>query len=119
MSRNNKFGPENLILFVKNLPYNVDDNELWDLFGGPEMVFHIRVGDSDSKKGTAYVVYYDNQDAQQFHKKLNGINYKNRYLVALFHQPEKMKTGDNPMMAANLAARQANLATMKKEYGVE
>jgi len=116
MSRSNKFAPENQILFVKNLPYNVEDSELWDLFGGPELVFQVRVGETDSKKGTAYVVYYDAQDAQQFHKKLNGINYKNRYLVALFHQPEKMKTGDN---SANIAARQANLAAMKKEYGID
>lgn len=116
MSRSNKLAPEaNRILFVKNLAYNIDTPALFDLFGKFGPVRQIRAGTSNNTKGTAYVVYEDVVDAKQACDKLNGFNFMNRYLVVLYHQPEKMK-GD---MKGDIAARQENLEKMKQEHGID
>ncbi|KAK6364617.1 hypothetical protein LTS17_012090 [Exophiala oligosperma] len=90
MSRSNKLAPEaNRILFVKNLAYNVDSE--------------------------TFVVYDEVLDAKQACDKLNGFNFMNRYLVVLYHQPEKMKIE----VKEDIAARQENLERMKREHGIE
>jgi len=72
------------------------------------------IGISTNTKGTAYVVYEDVMDAKSACDKLNGFNFQNRYLVVLYHQPEKMKSS-----AADLAERQANLEKLKRENGID
>lgn len=53
-------------------------------------------------------------DSKQACDKLNGFNFQNRYLVVLYHQPEKMVKSQN-----DLAERQQNLERLKKEHGIE
>lgn len=102
---------------MKNLSYNVSTEELFDLFGkfGPiryvlrdlrccskaarwpgeeftclhSSCSQIRQGIASNTKGTAFVVYEDVLDAKSACDKLNGFNFQNRYLVVLYHQPEK------------------------------
>ncbi|KAK4141582.1 putative pre-mRNA branch site protein p14 [Dichotomopilus funicola] len=83
MSRANKLGPE-----VN--PYNVTPEELFDLFGKYGPIRQVRQGIASNTKGTAFVVYEDVMDAKQACDKLNGYNFQNRYLVVLYHQPDKM-----------------------------
>jgi pre-mRNA branch site protein p14 len=53
-------------------------------------------------------------DAKSACDKLNGFNFQNRYLVVLYHQPDKM------LKAANdLAERQENLEKLKKQHGID
>jgi pre-mRNA branch site protein p14 len=74
----------------------------------------IRQGIANNTKGTAFVVYEDVMDAKSACDKLNGFNFQNRYLVVLYHQPEKM------LKAANdLAERQENLEKLKKQHGID
>ena len=116
MSRN-KLAPEaNRILFVKNLSFNVDNAALFDLFGKYGPIRQIRAGDTSKTKGTAYVVYEDVVDAKQACDKLNGYNFMNRYLVVLYHQPEKMKVADTK---EEIEARQENLERVKREHGID
>jgi len=116
MSRNNRLAPEaNRILFVKNLAYNLDSEALYGLFSRYGPVRQVRVGNTNATKGTAFVVYEDVLDAKQACDKLNGFNFMNRYLVVLYHQPEKMKIE----VKEDIAARQENLERMKKEHGIE
>ncbi|KAK4230610.1 splicing factor 3B subunit 6-like protein [Podospora fimiseda] len=77
-------------LFVKNLSYNVTPEELFDLFGKYGPIRQVRQGIASNTKGTAFVVYEDVMDAKQACDKLNGYNFQNRYLVVLYHQPDKM-----------------------------
>lgn len=57
-------------------------------------------------------------DAKQACDKLNGFNFQSRYLVVLYHQPEKMvKQGQ--AQAQDLAERQAALERLKKEHDIE
>ncbi|KAL1953273.1 hypothetical protein VTO42DRAFT_3335 [Malbranchea cinnamomea] len=115
MSRSTKLAPEaNRILFVKNLSYNVTAEELFDLFGKFGPIRQIRQGIAAHSKGTAFVVYEDVVDAKQACDKLNGFNFQNRYLVVLYHQPEKMARSKE-----ELAARQENLERLKQHHGID
>ncbi|KAF2436156.1 RNA-binding domain-containing protein [Tothia fuscella] len=115
MSRGGKLAPEvNRALFVKNLSYNVTPEELFELFGKFGPIRQVRQGIANTTKGTAFVVYEDVMDAKQACDKLNGFNFQNRYLVVLYHQPEKMaKTKED------LEERAANLEALKQKHGIE
>jgi pre-mRNA branch site protein p14 len=116
MSSRQKLAPEaNRILFVKNLAYNIDAPALFDLFGKFGPIRQIRAGTSASTKGTAFVVYDDVVDAKQACDKLNGFNFMNRYLVVLYHQPEKMAK----VTKEDLAERQEKLEGLKQAHGID
>jgi pre-mRNA branch site protein p14 len=60
-------------------------------------------------------------DAKSACDKLNGFNFQNRYLVVLYHQPEKMHKAQ-AAAAANtddLAERRENLEKLKAEHGID
>ncbi|KAI0392382.1 hypothetical protein F5Y17DRAFT_459889 [Xylariaceae sp. FL0594] len=115
MSRAGKLAPEQLpVLFIKNLNYEVTDGDLFKLFDPDEtgIIRQIRKGISLDTKGTAYVVFWNAMDAKNALEKLNGFNFQNRYLVVLWHQPEKtlrMKESKEDMQA-----RQESLGQLKK-----
>ncbi|KAF2773761.1 RNA-binding domain-containing protein [Teratosphaeria nubilosa] len=114
-SRPGKLAAEvNRALFVKNLSYQVTPEELFDLFGKFGPIRQIRQGIANNTKGTAYVVYDDVMDAKSACDKLNGFNFQNRYLVVLYHQPEKMLKAQS-----DLAERQENLEKLKREHGID
>ncbi|EDU41458.1 pre-mrna branch site protein [Pyrenophora tritici-repentis] len=106
--------PPSPALFVKNLSFNVTPAELFDLFGKFGPVRQIRQGIANNTKGTAFVVYEDVMDAKSACDKLNGFNFQNRYLVVLYHQPDKMLKA-----ASDLAERQENLEKLKKQHGID
>ncbi|KAJ6007989.1 Nucleotide-binding alpha-beta plait [Penicillium herquei] len=96
------------------LSYNVTAEQLFDLFGKFGPIRQIRQGIANNSKGTAFVVYEDVHDAKQACDKLNGFNFQNRYLVVLYHQPEKMLRSKE-----DLAERQENLERLKQQHGIE
>jgi pre-mRNA branch site protein p14 len=138
-------------LFVKNLSYTVSTEELFDLFGKfgpvryaqPSLTRHatplgallranqpaniinptrqIRQGIAANTKGSAYVVYEDVNDAKSACDRLNGFNFQSRYLVVLYHQPEKMSKTHAAAAASSsqdLADRAEHLEKLKQEHGV-
>ncbi|KAI0553582.1 hypothetical protein F4679DRAFT_580309 [Xylaria curta] len=117
MSRAGKLAPEQLpVLFIKNLNYEVTDGDLFKLFDPDEtgIIRQIRKGISGETKGTAYVVFWNAMDAKNALEKLNGFNFQNRYLVVLWHQPEKtlkMKESKD-----DVQTRQESLGQLKKQY---
>ncbi|KAI1859779.1 hypothetical protein JX265_010228 [Neoarthrinium moseri] len=112
MSRAGKLAPEvNRALFVKNLSYNVTPEDLFELFGKFGPIRQVRQGIATNTKGTAFVVYEDVMDAKQACDKLNGFNFQGRYLVVLYHQPEKMARSKE-----DLEARKENLAQLKQKH---
>ncbi|WDK13915.1 RNA recognition domain-containing protein [Colletotrichum graminicola] len=124
-SRGGKLAPEvNRALFVKNLRYTLPaldidvttlgTEELFDLFGKFGPIRQVRQGIASGTKGTAFVVYEDVMDAKQACDKLNGFNFQNRYLIVLYHQPEKMLKSKE-----DLEARRASLAQLKKQHGID
>merc|ERR1711862_737801 len=92
MSVKNRLPKEvNRILFVKNLPFKIKPEELYDIFGKFGPIHQIRLGNASDTKGTAFVVYEDIFDAKNACEHLSGFNVANRYLIVLYHQPERMQ----------------------------
>jgi len=105
----------NRALFVKNLSYNVSPEDLFELFGKFGAIRQIRQGIASNTKGTAFVVFEDVMDAKTACDKLNGFNFQSRYLVVLYHQPEKMAKSTQD----ELSERKANLEALKQQHGIE
>ena len=76
----------NRILFVRNLPFKITPEEMYDIFGKYGTIFQIRLGDKPDTRGTAFVVYDDIYDAKNAVDHLNGFNVCGRYLVVLYYQ---------------------------------
>ncbi|KAL1244305.1 hypothetical protein D917_04507 [Trichinella nativa] len=87
---NVRLPPEvNRILYVKNLPYKITGEEMYDIFGKYGAIRQIRVGNTPETRGTAFVVYEDIFDAKNACDHLSGFNVCNRYLVVLYYQANK------------------------------
>lgn len=87
MSSSSSFGEASQILYVRNLPYKIENNELFELFGRYGSVPQIRIGDTKETKGTAYIVYESIEHAKEAHKHLSGFNLQGRYLIVIFWHP--------------------------------
>lgn len=82
----------NRILYVRNLPFKITADELYDIFGKYGAVYQIRLGDkSKDTRGTAFVIYEDIYDAKAAVDHLSGFNVGGRYLVVLYYQPAKFQ----------------------------
>ena len=113
-----KIAPEvNRALFVKNLSHTVTPEELFELFGKFGHIRQVRQGIATGTKGTAFVVYEDLMDAKQACDKLHGFNFQNRYLVVLYHQPDKMHSRTRESREEMLA-RQESLESLKQQHGL-
>ena len=110
-----KLPPEvNRILYVRNLPFGITDEDVYDIFGKYGAIRQIRVGNTRSTKGTAYVVYEDIYDAKAALEKLSGFNVANRYLIVLYYKNTNTKNTNN----AVLAREEAALKALQKREGV-
>eukprot|EP00124_Ichthyophonus_hoferi_P003097 Ihof_evm5s248 gene=Ihof_evmTU5s248 len=84
---NVRLPPEvNRVLYVRNLPYNLTSEEMYDIFGRYGALRQIRVGTSKETRGTAFIVYEDIFDAKNACEHLSGFNVKNRYIIVLYYQ---------------------------------
>ncbi|KAJ1506111.1 Splicing factor 3B subunit 6 [Coelomomyces lativittatus] len=108
-----KLPPEvNRILLVRNLPFKITAEELYDLFGKYGAIRQIRIGNTNETKGTAFVVYEDIYDAKNACEHLSGYNIMSRYLIVLYYQPNKITK------KTELDAREKELREMKAKYGL-
>ena len=112
--RNARLPPEvNRVLYVRNLPFNITADEMYDIFGKYGAIRQIRLGDKKDTKGTAYVVYEDIYDAKQAVDHLSGFNVANRYLIVLYYNPAKTSK------KADQARKAAEIAKLQEKYGVD
>jgi len=112
-SNNVRLPPEvNRILYVKNLPYRITAEEMYDIFGKYGAIRQIRVGTTPETKGTAYVVYEDIFDAKNACDHLSGFNVCNRYLVVLYYQPNKQ------FKKTDVEKKRDELNDVKQKYGL-
>jgi len=102
----------NKILYVKNLPYQITTDELYELFGKYGAIRQIRVGNKANTKGTAFVVYEEILDAKNACEHLSGFNVGGRYLVVLYFNKERM--------AAKMDTEQkrAEIDALKKQHNL-
>ncbi|KAK9698310.1 hypothetical protein RND81_08G095400 [Saponaria officinalis] len=88
---NTRLPPEvNRVLYVRNLPFNITSEEMYDIFGKYGAIRQIRVGTNKDTRGTAFIVYEDIYDAKTAVDHISGFNVANRYLIVLYYQPTKM-----------------------------
>ena len=94
----------NRALYVRNLPFKITAEEMYDIFGKYGALRQVRLGNAADTRGTAFVVYEDIYDAKNAVDHLSGFNVCGRYLVVLFYQQTKMqKRLDTEREAAELA----------------
>lgn len=79
----------NRILFVRNLPYKISPQDLYDIFGKYGAIRQIRKGIANDTRGTAFVVYEDIFDAKTAVENLNGFQVSGKYLIVLYFQPHR------------------------------
>lgn len=77
------------IVYVRNLPFKIKPDELYELFGKFGSIRQIRRGVGAGTRGTAFVVYDDYRDAKNAIEQLSGFHVGGRYLVCLFFQADK------------------------------
>uniref|UniRef100_A0A8C0TZ70 Splicing factor 3B subunit 6 n=1 Tax=Cyanistes caeruleus TaxID=156563 RepID=A0A8C0TZ70_CYACU len=101
---NIRLPPEvNRILYIRNLPYKITAEEMYDIFGKYGPIRQIRVGNTPETRGTAYVVYEDIFDAKNACDHLSGFNVCNRYLVVLYYNANRVRApglGKSPLSRA-------------------
>jgi len=103
----------NRILFVRNLPYKITSEELYDIFGKYGPIKQIRIGNQTDTRGKAFVVYEDIFDAKNACDHLSGFNVQGRYLVVLYYQATKA------FAQVDRTKRREELDKMKEKYGVD
>mmetsp|Transcript_73388 Transcript_73388/g.162090 ORF Transcript_73388/g.162090 Transcript_73388/m.162090 type:complete len:132 (-) Transcript_73388:161-556(-) len=103
----------NRVLFVRNLPFNISADEMYDIFGKYGPIRQVRIGTSKETRGTAYVVYDDIYDAKTACDHLSGFNVANRYLIVLYYRAATMgkKVG--------LKDKEDELRKMQSKHGVD
>ncbi|CAO4368051.1 Protein CBG06987 [Caenorhabditis briggsae] len=112
-NRGAKLPPEvNRILYIKNLPYKITTEEMYEIFGKFGAVRQIRVGNTAETRGTAFVVYEDIFDAKTACEHLSGYNVSNRYLVVLYYQATKA------WKRMDTEKARAKLEDIKERYGI-
>merc|ERR1719197_1096859 len=112
--RNVRLPPEvNRILYVRNLPYKISADELYDIFGKYGSLRQVRRGNGPETRGTAFVVYDDIYDAKNAMDHLSGFNVAGRYLVLLYYNPAKMQ------QKVDARAKREDIDKLKRKYGVE
>lgn len=73
--QNTRLPPEvNRALYVRNLPFKITAEELYDIFGKFGAIRQIRLGNAGDTRGTAFVVYEDIYDAKSAVDHLSGFN---------------------------------------------
>ena len=102
----------NRILYVKNLPFKITSEDMYEIFGKYGPIRQIRLGCDKNTRGTAYVVYEDIYDAKNAVDHLSGFNVGNRYLIVLYHQESRMTTKFDP------EKKRQEIEQMKEKYGV-
>merc|ERR1719197_1144891 len=111
--RNVRLPPEvNRILYVRNLPYKISADELYDIFGKYGSIRQIRRGNGPETRGTAFVVYDDIYDCKNAMDHLSGFNVAGRYLVLLYYNPAKLNA------KVDAQSKRDDIDRLKQKYGV-
>ncbi|XP_058196382.1 splicing factor 3B subunit 6-like protein [Rhododendron vialii] len=110
---NARLPPEvNRVLYVRNLPFNISSEEMYDIFGKYGAIRQIRIGNGKDTRGTAFVVYEDIYDAKTAVDHLSGFNVANRYLIVLYYQHAKMSK------KFDQKKKEEEIVKLQEKYGV-
>ncbi|KAK8802118.1 hypothetical protein WA158_006513 [Blastocystis sp. Blastoise] len=102
----------NRILYVKNLPYKISAEEMYDLFDKYGDIRQIRIGNTKETRGTAFVIYEDIYDAKRAYDTLSGFKVADKYLVIIYFKANKI------LKEKDLEKREKELEEYKMKYGL-
>jgi len=109
---NVRLPPEvNRAIYVRNLPFKISTDEMYDIFGKFGAIRQIRLGNTAATRGRAYVVYEDIYDAKNAVDHLSGFNVGGRYIIVLYHNDKRKDKVDT-------VKKKEELEKLKKKYGV-
>ncbi|CAH2048122.1 unnamed protein product [Thlaspi arvense] len=100
------------LLYVRNVPFKVTSEEMYDIFGRYGAIRQVRIGCTKATRGTAIVVYEDIQDAKKAVDNLSGFNVTNRYLIVTYYHHAKMNK------KVDLNKGEEDVAKLQEKYGV-
>jgi pre-mRNA branch site protein p14 len=100
-------------LVLRNLPFKITAEEMYDIFGKYGAIRQIRVGTANDTRGTAFVVYEDIYDAKNAVDHLSGFNVCGRYLIVLYYQAAKMQA------KLDQQRQRRELDEIKEKYGID
>lgn len=105
------------IVVVKNLPYHTSKDQLFSLFSKYGNIHQIRVPDSSAPSpapaGSCFIVYKNLSSAQEASKRINGINFEGRYLVASLYTVDT-----SVLRAEDFITRKDELNKLKAHHGI-
>ncbi len=108
-----RLAPEvNRILYVRNLPFSISEEDIYGIFGKYGAIRQVRLGCTKDTRGTAFVVYEDIYDARNAQEHLSGFNVQNRYLIVLYHQTKKQSR------KMDLKEQEEELRRLQERHGV-
>ncbi|PKI85276.1 hypothetical protein MVES1_001384 [Malassezia vespertilionis] len=105
-------GQQSRILYVKNMNYNTQGADLYELFGRYGAIRQIRIGTTQATRGSAYIVYEEMGDAKNALSNLNGFHLQERYIVVLYHVPSRLSG------KGTISQREEELMRVKSQYGI-
>lgn len=113
-TRTARLPPEvNRALYIRNLPFGITSEELYDIFGKYGPIRQIRLGFTKETRGTAYVVYEDIYDAKNACDHLSGFNVQNRYLIVLYYNPARQTK------KTDATGKEEEITKMQKKHDVD
>ncbi|AIB09631.1 splicing factor Prp14 (nucleomorph) [Lotharella oceanica] len=71
------------IIYMRNLPRDITLIELQTLLDEFGLIYQIRMGFTHQTRGTAFVVFQNSNHALHARMKLNGKNYRGKYIIVL------------------------------------
>lgn len=96
-------------LFVRNLPYTAEEEDLMDLFSayGQILEVHMPLDDTKRRKGFGFVLFKNTVDAQAALSALNGFAFQGRLLHVFFAKMKPEKVDPEQLLAnPNLTYKQ-------------
>ncbi len=64
-----------MAIYIRNLPFNISSEEMYDIFGKYGAIRQIRIGTNKDTRATAFVVYEDIYDSKNAVAHLSGFNF--------------------------------------------
>lgn len=103
----------NRIISIKNLPFDITDEKLYETFGRYGSIRQIRKGTDTDTRGSAFVVYDDIYDAKDAVESLNGFKISDRYITVFYHEQSRLQS------KIEVSSRQQYIERLKKKHGLD
>lgn len=115
---NARLPPEvNRAIFVRNLPFKITVDEIYDIFGKYGALRQVRLGVKPETRGKAYVIFEDIYDAKNAVDHLSGFNVGDRYIIVLYHNQKRQELVKQQKLDTQLKREQ--LEILKQKHGVD